>query len=103
MSNGRLPAPPHDASGHTWYHPDQVLFRIVKEGLKPYAGADYESDMPAFGSSLSDDEIRAILEYIKSTWPEHEREHQRDDALRLSSSREAATSFGKCFQKLIAL
>ncbi|WP_234841811.1 cytochrome c [Sinorhizobium meliloti] len=27
---GRMPAPPHDASGHTWHHPDGVLFRITK-------------------------------------------------------------------------
>ena len=32
LPSGRLPAPPHDASGHTWHHPDGVLFRIVKEG-----------------------------------------------------------------------
>ena len=72
--NGRLPAPPHDASGHTWHHPDALLFGIVKEGLVPgkYAPADYESDMPAFGSVLSDDEIRAVLAYIRSTWPEKE-------------------------------
>lgn len=73
-SDGRLPAPPHDASGHTWHHPDAVLFGIVKEGLLPgkYAPEGYESDMPAFGGVLSDDEIRAVLAYIKSTWPEEE-------------------------------
>ena len=26
LPNGRLPAPPHDASGHTWHHPDKALF-----------------------------------------------------------------------------
>src|SRR4051812_48817691 len=25
MPNGRWPAPPHDATGHTWHHPDKVL------------------------------------------------------------------------------
>ena len=30
--NGFLPAPPHDASGHTWHHPDQMLFDITKFG-----------------------------------------------------------------------
>lgn len=24
-ADGRLPAPPHDPSGHTWHHPDAVL------------------------------------------------------------------------------
>ena len=32
-ADGRLPAPPHDASGHTWHHPDDVLIRITKEGV----------------------------------------------------------------------
>jgi mono/diheme cytochrome c family protein len=76
LPNGRLPAPPHDASGHTWHHPDHVLIGITKDGLKPYAGEDYESDMPAFAKVLSDEEIAAIIAFIKSTWPEREREYQ---------------------------
>ncbi len=69
LSNGRLPAPPHDDSGHTWHHPDFMLFAITKNGLvPPYAPRDYESDMPAFRGKLSDDEIWAVLAYIKSHW-----------------------------------
>ncbi|NGR06577.1 cytochrome c [bacterium SGD-2] len=68
--NGRLPAPPHDESGHTWHHPDWVLFDITRNGLVPghTAPPGYESDMPAYAGILSDDEIIAILAYIKSTW-----------------------------------
>ena len=33
-SNGYLPAPPHDESGHTWHHSDQYLFLMTKYGLK---------------------------------------------------------------------
>jgi mono/diheme cytochrome c family protein len=70
LPNGRLPAPPHDASGHSWHHPDTLLFGIVKNGLvPPYAPAGYASDMPAFGGVLSDDQIRAVLAYIQSRWP----------------------------------
>jgi mono/diheme cytochrome c family protein len=76
LPSGRLPAPPHDASGHTWHHSDAVLFRIVKDGTAAVVGGGYESDMPAFGEVLGDDEIRAVLSYIKSTWPERERQHQ---------------------------
>ena len=73
-----LPAPPHDASGHTWHHPDAVFFGIVKEGLVPgkYAPPQYESDMPAFGGILSSEEIRSVLAYIKSTWPKRELNYQ---------------------------
>ena len=69
LPNGRFPAPPHDDSGHTWHHPDQVLFDITKHGLvPPYAPKGYESDMPAFAGKLSDEEIRAVLAYIGSHW-----------------------------------
>lgn len=69
LPNGRMPAPPHDDSGHTWHHPDEVLFGITKHGLvPPYAPAGYQSDMPAFAGKLSDAEIRAVLAYIASHW-----------------------------------
>lgn len=75
-ADGKLPAPPHDASGHTWHHSDQDLFDITKLGLAPFAGPDYLTDMPAFGESLSDADIRAVIGYIKSTWPDRERARQ---------------------------
>lgn len=78
LPSGRLPAPPHDASGHTWHHADAVLFRIVKEGTAAVVGGGYESDMPGFGDLLSDAEIRAVLAYIKSSWPERQRTHQEN-------------------------
>jgi len=69
LPNGRFPAPPHDDTGHTWHHPNEVLFGITKHGLvPPYAPAGYESDMPAFGGKLSDAEISAALAYIRSRW-----------------------------------
>lgn len=76
LPSGRLPAPPHDASGHTWHHGDDALFRITKEGPDAVIGGDYESDMPAVENVLSDDEIRAVLEFIKSTWSDRERRYQ---------------------------
>ena len=77
LPNGRMPAPPHDKTGHTWHHADKALSGVTKLGLKPFAGEKYESDMPAFGTVLSDHEIEAILTYIKSTWPERERAYQK--------------------------
>lgn len=69
-ADGRLPAPPHDASGHTWHHPDDVLFRITKYGVVKAADLkNYDSAMPAFEGKLSDDEIVAVLSWIKSQWP----------------------------------
>ena len=71
MPNGRLPAPPHDKTGHTWHHPDAMLVDMVKNGLVPgkTAPPGYVSDMPAYRDILSDQEIIAVLAYIKSSWP----------------------------------
>jgi len=67
--NGYLPAPPHDVSGHTWHHDDQLLFKLTKFGVQSIAGADYKSNMPAFKSELTDEQIWNVLAYIKSEWP----------------------------------
>lgn len=73
QENGRLPAPPHDETGHTWHHADALLVEITKNGLVPGVTAPegYVSDMPAYNASLSDQNIHAVLAYIKSSWPEH--------------------------------
>ncbi|UOM37026.1 cytochrome c [Acuticoccus sp. I52.16.1] len=75
LPNGRMPAPPHDETGHTWHHSDEDLFTVTKRGVGAIVPG-YESDMPAFEGILSDTEIAATLAYIKSTWPEHQREFQ---------------------------
>lgn len=69
-ADGRFPAPPHDASGHTWHHTDDLLFRITKFGVAKAAKLkDYESAMPAFEGQLGDQEIVAALSWIKAQWP----------------------------------
>lgn len=74
-ANGVLPAPPHDASGHTWHHPDEVLFNITKLGVAKAAKLkDYVSTMPVYEGVLSDEEIVAALSWIKSQWPAQVRE-----------------------------
>jgi S-disulfanyl-L-cysteine oxidoreductase SoxD len=76
---GRLPAPPHDASGHTWHHPDEVLFRITKHGVAAAANLkDYDSAMPAYEGVLSDREIVAVLSWIKAQWPREIRRQQEE-------------------------
>lgn len=76
-ANGRMPAPPHDATGHTWHHADIVLFNQTKYGIvPPYAPKGYQSDMPAFKDSLKDEDIWAVLAFIKSRWPKENLEFQ---------------------------
>ena len=44
--------------------PDQYLFDIIKHG----GAAIGRPGMPAFGAQLSDDDVRALVQYIR-TWP----------------------------------
>lgn len=69
LPNGRMPAPPHDKSGHTWHHSDVLLFRITKLGTEKVVGGDYKSDMIGFQDVLTDRQIIQVLSYIKSSWP----------------------------------
>ena len=77
-SNGRMPAPPHDMTGHTWHHPDALLFEITKFGTEAYIGQNYKSDMIGYKDILSDQEVISALSYIKITWPlKDQRRHAR--------------------------
>ena len=68
-TEGYLPAPPHDESGHTWHHSDTYLFLMTKYGIEKMIGKEYPNNMPAYEEKLTDEEIIAVLSYIKSTWP----------------------------------
>jgi mono/diheme cytochrome c family protein len=67
-AEGYLPAPPHDETGHTWHHPDPYLFLMTKYGIEEMIGKSYPNNMPAYKDKLTDEEILAVLSYIKSTW-----------------------------------
>ena len=85
-ADGRLPAPPHEASGHTWHHTGQQLFDLTKFGPKALIGSNYQTDMPGYKDILSDEEIIAVLSYIKSTWPTNIR-HRHDAMERRAQKR----------------
>ncbi len=75
-ADGYLPGPPHDETGHTWHHPDRQLFQITKNGVAASAPAGYKTTMIAFADQLSDEEIWAVLAFIKSRWPASIRQRQ---------------------------
>jgi len=78
-ATGKMPAPPHNENGHTWHHADVVLFEITKYGMvPPHADPGYRSDMPAFENTLKDEDIWAVLAFIKSRWPEKNRKFQQE-------------------------
>ncbi len=68
-ANGRMPAPPQDATGHTWHHSDAVLFSIVKDGMEAFVPLAGASDMPGYKALLGDGEIWDVLAYIEASWP----------------------------------
>ncbi len=70
-ADGSYPPPPHDDSGHTWHHSDTTLIDLI------LTGSEFEqSRMPAFAETLTEADVRAILEYLKSEWGEQERTYQ---------------------------
>jgi mono/diheme cytochrome c family protein len=73
---GGLPAPPHDASGHTWHHPDQVLFDVTRYGGGKFAPPGFKSNMPGFEDAIENADIWAVLAYIKKSWPTEIRDRQ---------------------------
>lgn len=79
--DGTLPAPPHDDSGHTWHHPDDMLRTYTRlggqEALRLMGVTGVTSAMPGFGDALDGTQIESILNFIKSRWSPRSREHQR--------------------------
>jgi len=72
LEDGSLRPPPHNANGHTWHHADSLLIQIISQGGDPAVGGV----MPGFGEQLNEDEIRSILEFIKTYWDDEQREFQ---------------------------
>ena len=94
MVDGMRLAPPHDKSGHTWHHPDALLFKLTKYGFAAMIGSDYKVSMPIYDGLLKDEEIIAALSYIKSTWPDDVRQiHDKiNDDYKLNNAMENSKS-----------
>ncbi len=78
--DGILPAPPHNETGHTWHHDNQLLFDYTRLGgeaaLAERGISNFKSGMPGFMGVVSDEQIWNILAYIRSTWPSEIQEIQ---------------------------
>ena len=70
--DGTYIAPGLNGSAHSWHHPPEMLFRIVKFG-SPAPG----STMVGWKDKMSDPEIKAVLSYLQSIWPEELRINYR--------------------------
>jgi mono/diheme cytochrome c family protein len=83
--------PVHGPAGHTWHHSDRNLTEIILGGsgemgemMRRMMGTPPETPrMPAWRGTLSDEDIAAILAYIKAGWtPEQRRSRQETPMMR---------------------
>ncbi|MDH4247536.1 MAG: cytochrome c [Deltaproteobacteria bacterium] len=72
--DGSYIAPALDASAHAWHHPDDVLFRLIKDG-SPAS----DSPMRGWAHLMSDKDIHAVIAYFQSLWPEDLRRRYRQN------------------------
>jgi mono/diheme cytochrome c family protein len=78
LDDGGYPAPPHDETGHTWHHADEMLFEYTKRGGSAVIGGNFKSNMPGFGEQITEREIWAVIAFIKSRWPADVRRRQTE-------------------------
>ena len=60
-------APAVNGSEHAWHHPDEQLVDLLRNGGVV---------MPAVGADWSEEEIEAVLSYVKRWWTPRQREAQ---------------------------
>ena len=63
--DGSRIAPALNGTAHSWHHEPQLLYDYIKSGsVAP------DSPMPSFGEDLDDTQIKAVIKYFQSLWPE---------------------------------
>ena len=78
--HGELPAPPHNAEGHTWRHSDADLFERVSKGWRDPFNKSKRLTMPAFDAEISPEQIRAVIGYLKTLWTPEQRRFQLQES-----------------------
>ncbi len=63
MADGRYPPPPLNGTAHGWHHNLESLRRQINQG-----GSKYGGWMPAFGESLTAEQVDAVIAYFQSFW-----------------------------------
>lgn len=79
-AHGELPAPPHNAEGHTWRHSDAELYQMVNKGWRDPFNKTKRLTMPAFGEEMSPEQIRAVITYLKTLWTPEQRQFQLEES-----------------------
>lgn len=60
-------APALNGSEHSWHHRDEQIISLIRQGGMV---------MPAVGAEWSDEEIEAVLSYVKAWWTPQQRDFQ---------------------------
>ena len=63
--DGSRIAPALNGTAHAWHHEPELLYDYIKSG-----SVASDSPMPSFGEDLDDAQIKAIISYFQSLWPE---------------------------------
>ncbi len=74
LNLGLNTVPPHNATGHTWQHSDQLLIEVIQLGIQNPLD---HFPMPSFEGKFTDEEIIAVIEYIKLWWTDDQRASQQ--------------------------
>lgn len=77
---GEMPPPPHGPAGHTWKHADGMLYRIIREGWRDPFNKTQRLTMPAFKQTLSPQQTREVIVYLKTLWTPDQRRFQWEES-----------------------
>ena len=78
--NGELPAPPHDATGHSWRHSDAELFEMIAKGWRDPFNKTDRLTMPPFDERLSAQQVQDVIAYLKTLWTADQRQFQAEES-----------------------
>jgi len=73
LSLGMTTVPPHDATGHTWEHPDELLVQVILEGIDNPLN---QYPMSGWGYVLDEQDALDIIDYMRQWWTPEQVAHQ---------------------------
>lgn len=65
--------PPHDATGHTWQHPSQLIEQVILHGIQNPLD---HYPMPPFDAVVTEAEIDQLIAYMSLWWTDEQRAWQ---------------------------
>lgn len=65
--------PPHDATGHTWQHPSQLIRQVILNGIQNPLN---HYQMGAFEGTVTDEQIDPLIAYMSLWWTDEQRAWQ---------------------------